>query len=234
MLTLKIAIVEDHDALREVMSTLLQSQGHQVVGFASAESFDQAMVAGAFDLLVADLNLPGADGFSAVRCFRGVHPLGSVIMVSARDGLTDKVTGYEAGADLYLTKPLAPVELMAAVGRVAQRLMSKGPTDRENEERQPLRLDTRTLTLEGPQATVSVTNAEATILTALARAPGQTLEVWQILELLGIDLGSSSKANFEVRMVRLRKKLAATGAAKPALKVIRMGGYRVCVPIHVY
>jgi hypothetical protein len=71
-------------------------------------------------------------------------------------------------------------------------------------------------------------------LTALARAPDRQLEVWQLLELLSLDLDTYSKATFEVRLARLRKKLMLVGAEKSCLRVIGRGTYQLTVTLRIY
>ena len=76
--------------------------------------------------------------------------------------------------------------------------------------------------------------AESTLLTALARAPDQQLEVWQLLELLNLNLDTYSKATFEVRLARLRKKLMQVGAQKSSLRVIERGVYQLALTLQIY
>lgn len=230
---LSIAVVEDHDALREIMVEVLRLQGHQVQGLDCAEAFDDALTPHRIDLLISDLNLPGADGFSLTRRFRASHPLAGIIMVTARNTLGDKLEGYEVGTDMYLSKPVAPEELVAAVNTVARRLQAQS-TQGHGQTGMSLQLDSRRCVLTGPLGNSTLVSAEATVLTALARAPGQSLEVWQLLELLGLDLDSYAKATFEVRLARLRKKLVQVGAEKSSLRAIGRSIYQLTVTLQIY
>jgi DNA-binding response OmpR family regulator len=227
---LNIVVVEDHDALREVMVEVLQAQGHHVQGLDCAEALDDALIRSRVDLLVSDLNLPGADGFSLTRRFRAAHPLAGIIMVTARNALGDKVTGYEVGADVYLAKPVSPEELVAAVNNIARRLHAQSAQDAGTS----LQFDSRRSLLSGPMGSCTLVAAESTIISALARAPAQQLEVWQLLELLNLNLDTYTKATFEVRLARLRKKLMQVGAEKSSLRVTERGVYQLGVTLHVY
>jgi DNA-binding response OmpR family regulator len=227
---LNIVVVEDHDALREVMVEVLQAQGHHVQGLDCAEALDDALIRSRVDLLVSDLNLPGADGFSLTRRFRAAHPLAGIIMVTARNALGDKVTGYEVGADVYLAKPVSPEELVAAVNNIARRLHAQSAQDAGTS----LQFDSRRSLLSGPLGSCTLVAAESTIISALARAPAQQLEVWQLLELLNLNLDTYTKATFEVRLARLRKKLMQVGAEKSSLRVTERGVYQLGVTLHVY
>ena len=230
---LNIAIVEDHDALREIMVEVLRREGHHVQGLDCAEALDDSLIRSRIDLLISDLNLPGADGYSLTRRFRAAHPLAGIIMVTARNALDDKVNGYQVGTDIYLTKPVSPDELVAAVNSVARRLQAQS-TQGQPQTATSLQFDSRRSILSGPLGTCTLVAAESTVLTALARAPDQRLEVWQLLELLNLDLDTYTKSTFEVRLARLRKKLVQVGAEKASLRVIERGVYRLAVSLRVY
>ncbi len=230
---LNIVIVEDHDALRETMVEVLQAQGHHVQGLDCAEALDDSLIRSRIDLLISDLNLPGADGYSLTRRFRAAHPLAGIIMVTARNTLRDKVNGYEVGTDVYLAKPVSPEELVAVVNNIARRLRAQSEQDKASAGIS-LQLDSRRSLLIGPLGTCTLVAAESTILTALARAPDQQLEIWQLLELLSLDVDTYRKATFEVRLVRLRKKLVQVGADKSSLRVAEYRAYRLGVLLQVY
>ena len=230
---LNIAIVEDHDALREIMVEVLRREGHHVQGLDCAEALDDSLIRSHIDLLISDLNLPGADGYSLTRRFRAAHPLAGIIMVTARNALRDKVEGYDVGTDMYLAKPVSPEELVAAVNTVARRLQAQR-TQGQPQTATSLQFDSRRSILSGPLGTCTLVAAESTVLTALARAPDQQLEVWQLLELLNLDLETYTKSTFEVRLARLRKKLVQVGAEKASLRVIERGVYRLAVSLRIY
>ena len=230
---LNIVVVEDHDALREVMVEFLQGKGHQVLGLGCAEALDAVVLDGPIDLFIVDLQLPGEDGHSLTQRLRKRHPLAGIIMATARKQVADKVTGFNAGADLYLVKPVSPQELSAAVDGIAQRMQA---LYRRGEVTAPstLVLDSRALTLRGTLGSCKLTDAESCILSALARAPDKQLHIWQLFELLQLDLNQHSRSTFEVRIVRLRQKLTRVGSDKPALTVVRLQGYQLCAPLVVY
>ena len=230
---LNIAIVEDHDALREVMVEILQAQGHHVQGLDCAEALDDSLIRSHIDLLISDLNLPGADGYSLTRRFRAAHPLAGIMLITARDALEDKVNGYQVGTDIYLAKPVSPEELVAAVNSVARRLQAQSAQGTP-QTGMSLQFDSRSNILSGPLGNCTLVAAESTILTALARAPDQRLEVWQLLELLNLDLDTYAKTTFEVRLTRLRKKLVQVGAEKASLRVIERGVYQLAVSMRIY
>ena len=226
---LNLIVVEDHDALRKVTVALLTAQGHQVMGVASAEALDDEAGGRVADIYLLDLNLPGEDGISLARRLRQVHPGVGIIMVTARNQPQDRTTGYDSGADIYLTKPLDPTELLAAVNALARRI--KPVLDEAPQAL--LTLDVQRLLLSGATAAVPVSDTESTLLCALVRAPGQRLAYWQLHEALGELPNASNKANLEMRMVRLRKKLAQASGGDSALKASRNHGYQLCTALQL-
>jgi DNA-binding response OmpR family regulator len=230
---LRIGIVEDNDDLRDSLVEVLGGLGHVVVGFACAEELDDSAAGGVFDLLVVDLNLPGEDGLSLVGRVKGVQPGLRVIMMTTRTALGDRVRGYDAGADVYLPKPVDESELLAAVRAVSRQLRSD-LVNSDDDGAGLVRLDTRALRLVGRQGEVTLAQVEVVMLSALARAPGQRLEHWQLLELLGLDLDDEDgRAGLAVRMTRLRGKLGQVGCPASALKSLRGSGYQLCVPLEL-
>jgi DNA-binding response OmpR family regulator len=152
-----------------------------------------------------------------------------IIIISARSDLNDKIDGYDSGADSYLPKPVPFGELSAALKSFARRHQAQ-----QVESVTPaggLRLQQREL--HGPAGSVRLTPAEENLLTALARAPSGRLESWQLLELFGMDSADVSKTSLEVRITRLRKKLAQAGAEGHCLESIRGIGYQLNVPVQV-
>ena len=224
---LKILVVEDNDDLREATLAFLQNQGHYVRGVSMAEDIDD--MAGGFvpDVYVIDLNLPDEDGLSLTRRLRASHPNVGIVITTARTQIGDKVVGYESGADLYLTKPVHPQELMAGVASLGKRLRTSSA-----QQGDALALDMGRMQLKGPDGSADLTVSDALILSALIRAPGQSLERWQIGELIGAGTTtSSSAATLEMRITRLRKKLSAVGAPAPGIKALHKVGYTLCCPV---
>jgi DNA-binding response OmpR family regulator len=93
-------------------------------------------------------------------------------------------------------------------------------------------LDLKRMLLIGPETQVEITDSDVMVLSALARAPGHKLERWQIVEILGgTDAETPSAATLEMRISRLRKKLAAVGAPAPHIKAVHKVGYTLCTPV---
>jgi DNA-binding response OmpR family regulator len=222
---LKILIIEDNDDLREGWLSFFQSQGHYARGVAlAAELLDQV---GCFtpDVYVIDLNLPDADGLDLVSHLRKIHPKVGIVVTTARALFGDRVIGYESGADIYLTKPVEPAELLAAINAAGKKWRS------EAANAQALHLRMEQHLLEGPNGIVDLSPNETIVLTGLVRATGDPLARWQLAELLGSGEEHPSAANLEMRMARLRKKLVAAGAAPPCIRAVYNRGYVLVSPV---
>jgi len=227
---LSIGLVEDNDDLREAIMDILAGQGHRVVGFPSAEDLVEAPASSPFEIVILDLNLPGEDGLSLAARLKRVQPALRVVMMTTRTAITDRVRGYEVGADLYLPKPVAADELLAAVRALGRQLHSDTT---QSADRPVLQIDSRSLALRGPQGAVPLNASDVVLLTALARAPGQRLDYWQLMQALGLDVDAHGKASLAVRMTRLRGKLGYAGVAGDALKSLRASGYQLCVSLEI-
>ena len=222
---LNIIVVEDHDDLRASIVETLRAIGHQVIGVDCAEEVVEIAQTMHVDLMLIDLNLPGEDGISLARRIRQSQPGIGIVMLTARGKVSEKLQGYDNGADIYLTKPTTMEELSAAIQALSRRLRPA------TQATSALQLNLHKLTLAGQQSEVSLSAQEASVLAALARAPGQRLENWQLIALLGkMDV---SKAGLEMQIARLRKKLIQANVDDQPIKAIRQFGYQLSVEIQV-
>lgn len=224
---LNIVVVEDNTDLRTLLSSALRKDGHHVTPLSCAEELEDQAGSDHADAFLIDINLPGEDGLSLAKRIRNAHPLVGIIMLSARSALDDKLSGYDCGADIYLTKPVSLPELSAALRSFARRRLAtfKHIT--------PKGLTLNKLELQGQQTVVKLTTQEAIVLTALARAPAGRLETWQMAELLDAEVDESFKASLAVRMVRLRKKLIDAGAEGAVIESLRNIGYQLTTHIEI-
>jgi DNA-binding response OmpR family regulator len=233
---LNVVVVEDHDGLRELICQALQERGHRASGLACAEELQDLGDVGSIDIFLLDLNLPGEDGLSLARRLRKIYPLVGIVMATARSGLKDRIAGYDSGADVYLNKPFEVDELVAVLASLGRRRGAERCTiDTNIVSKQGYTVDPVSLSLSNSAGgdPVALTGSEVQILVALVRAPAQRLNTWQILEAVGLSVEESSKASLEVRMTRLRKKLAQAGAPSECIQAIRGEGYQLCLPMQV-
>lgn len=220
-----IVVIEDNDALRRSIVRALSGEGHRVTDFDCAEDFIESALDP--NLLLIDLNLPGEDGLSLTARIRGQQPDIGIIIMSARGTPTDKRAGYDLGADIYLTKPVTPEVLNAAVRAIGRRVAPAMAADYE------LALDPRSKQLRGQKATVILSSSEVSILVGLLRAAEGRLETWQIAEIL--DQGDSENARnaINVAIFRLNRKLMDAGAESRRIRAIRNWGYQLSARIGI-
>jgi DNA-binding response OmpR family regulator len=224
---LNLVVVEDNNDLRTLLCNALRKDGHHVTALSCAEELEDQAGSDHADAFLIDINLPGEDGLSLAKRIRHVHPLVGIIILSARSALDDRLSGYDCGADIYLTKPISLPELSAALRSFARRRLAtfKHIT--------PKGLTLNKLELQGQETAVKLTAQEAILLTALARAPACRLETWQIAELLDAEVDDSFKSSLAVRMVRLRKKLTDAGAQGLVIESLRNIGYQLTTRIEI-
>ena len=216
--SIKIIIVEDHEALREVMVEHLAAQGYYIVGASNADDMDDQLAKDDFDLVVLDLQLPGEDGLSIANRLKKSKPNIYIIMMTAKTADHDKVNGYMSGADVYLPKPTTPELLSAAITSLSRRIAPEKQT--------AIWFDFVRLLLTGDVET-HLTKQEAIILKILLEAPSQMLSHTRLMEVTYKDASPRGKSNLEVQVTRLRKKLVDVGAIPPAIKVVRGLGYQL-------
>lgn len=223
MAQLSVSVIEDDAVLLDVMVEVLRNAGHSALGFPSTDEFYER-AEGPVDILIIDLNLHGEDGLLFARRIRKTQPLTGIIMLTDRDGPSERIAGYMSGADLYLTKPASLTEILSAVQAVGRR-----KTKRIDHSQVTLNLRSRQLEFQDQSVTLS--DAEARMLTALARAADHRLEKWQLLEIARSD--EFTKGALEVRMARLRKKLGKINLPAGTIRPIRNFGYQLCIPLRL-
>ena len=204
---LTVALVEDDRLLREEIENHLTAHGFVVHAANSASALDDILARQAIDLYILDLNLPGESGLSLSLCkrLRQSMPGAGIVILTARVALNDRLAGYEmGGADIYLTKPVAPVELVLVLRSLGRRIKKVNVG-------QAWSLNLRDRTLTSPYSTdkLRLTSREKTLLVALMQAENNTLESGVMCDLYGSDETDDlmSKHALEELVARLRKKL---------------------------
>jgi DNA-binding response OmpR family regulator len=225
---MRVMLVEDHDDLREATLAVLQANGFTAVGLAAAEEVDDLLQYNRPALYVVDLNLPGEDGLSLARRIRAAQPGAGIVMTTARTHITDRVQGYESGADIYLPKPVDPAELVAALRSLGVRISS-----REAERQGVAVLDSNARTLTGPSGMVKLSESELRLLSALTTAKEHMLERWQVAVHLGSPEADISRDSLQNRISQLRKKMSVCLGAGEFIRSVRKEGYKLWVDLHV-
>ncbi len=230
---MRVALVEDDPLLRKEIHYHLKQQGFLVFAVNSGRSLDDLLISEPIDALVLDLTLPGEDGISIARRMRSSIPSMGIIMLTARAAIPDRLKGYEAGTDIYLSKPVSPEELTAALMSMYRRsrLINKTAVS------WIISLQDRSIASPHSEEKVFLTNSEKALLVGLAQASHHVLETEVICELLSQrpDVDDIGKRALESLVSRLRKKLSSLSpeGSEPALKAVWGVGYQLCIPIEI-
>jgi len=218
----RILIAEDEPRIAAFLEKGLRANGFTSEIAKDADEVICLALSESFDLLLLDLGLPVKDGLTVLEELRGQGAQLPIIILSARDDLTDKVAGLEGGADDYVTKPFRFEELLARV-RLRLRSHQKSSTQEETELRVgDLVLDLRTRRVRLKDRDVELPTREFSLLETFLRHKGQVLSREQILDhVWGYDYDPGSNI-VDVYVGYLRKKLGSD-----LIETVRGIGYRL-------
>lgn len=225
----KILVVDDDIRLRELLQRYLTEQGFIVKVASDAKEMDAVLAAGAVDLMVLDLMLPGEDGLSICRRVRGSGAVLPIVMLTARGDEVDRIIGLEMGADDYLPKPFNPRELLARINAVLrrhERLLPSAPainSDQVNIGEFVFNASTRSLSKDG--AAVTITSGEFALLKVFVDHPRQPLSRDKLMQLArGRELDVFDRS-IDVQVSRLRKLIEPDPAHPRYLQTMWGFGY---------
>ncbi|HEX6026839.1 MAG TPA: response regulator transcription factor [Solirubrobacter sp.] len=215
----RILIAEDDAGIVGFLEKGLRAHGFATKAVGDGESAHALASGGEFDLLVLDIGLPRRDGFTVLRQLREARVSIPVIILTARDSVSDKVAGLEGGADDYLPKPFAFEELLA---RIRLRLRDEHAPEVTVLRSGELALDLRTRRADVGGRVVDLSAREFALIELLLRHPGQVLAREQILShVWGFDFDPGSNV-VDVYIRHLRRKLGAE-----LIETVRGMGYRL-------
>ena len=217
----RVLVVDDEPAVRDALRRALGLRGYQVV---LAEHGGEALEALALrdpDVMVLDVGMPELDGLEVCRIMRSRGDKTPVLMLTARDAVSDRVEGLEAGADDYLVKPFALDELVARL----RALLRRGGLETDDVlTYADLRLDTKTREAFRGDRRLDLTLMEFNLLELFLRNPRQVLPRPVLFERVwGYDLSSSSNS-LDVYIGYLRRKLESGGEPR-LIQTVRGLGY---------
>ena len=220
-----ILIVDDDEALRELVVNYLETSGYALVKAGDGVEMRAQLQARMVDLIVLDLMLPGEDGLSLLKWLRE-HRGPPVIIVSARGDEVDRVVGLEMGADDYLAKPFGPRELLARVRAVLRRSTEIVPTvDSNLLTFGPFQLHLNTHVLNTAQGEIPLTFGEFNLLRVLLEHANQVVSRDHLIGLLKGYERSPFDRSIDVRVTRLRRKIEPRPEAPIYLRTVWGEGY---------
>ncbi|HEX4927434.1 MAG TPA: phosphate regulon transcriptional regulator PhoB [Burkholderiales bacterium] len=219
-----VLVVEDEPQIQELLAVNLEHAGHRVRRAASAEEAEAAIRAALPDVVVLDWMLPGESGLSLARRLRGDARTRDlpILMLTARAMESDKISGLEAGADDYLTKPFSPRELNARIKAVLRRRAPQLSGDAVEVE--GLRLDPATHRVSAGSERIALSPSEFKLLHFLLTHPGRVYSRAQLLDHVWGDHVYIEERTVDVHIRRLRKALEPSGHDR-LIDTVRGAGY---------
>jgi two-component system response regulator MprA len=217
-----VLVVDDEPAVRESLERSLRFEGYDVTLASDGEQALARVAEAEPDVIVLDLLMPRLDGLQTCRQLRARGEVVPILMLTARDGVADRVVGLDAGADDYLVKPFALEELLARLRALLRRRPTEG--DEHTLTFGDLSLDPLTREVHRGERAISLTVTEFNLLEMFLEHPRQVLTRGQIVERVwGFALEYSSNS-LEVYVGYLRRKLEAEDETR-LLHTVRGVGY---------
>lgn len=221
---MKVLLIEDDQDLCRALSFTLKKEGYIVDTCFQGDEAIYYGTSSAYDVIILDRMLPMLDGLTIIQILRKNNITTPIIMVTAMNGINDRIDGLDAGADDYLIKPFDIGELLARI-----RALSRRPRTIESNmvlEFSNFRLDTDLHTLTAESKIISLSNKEACLLEFLIRNRGQILTREQILaRVWGLDT-LVEDGNLDNYIYFIRRRLKAINC-KARIKTIHSVGYQL-------
>jgi two-component system response regulator MprA len=223
---LTAGICEDDDELRGVVRDALAREGFDVRATASGTEAVAAFGEQPPDVLVLDIGLPDADGRDVCQALRARGVGAPVLFLTARDALTDRLSGFHAGGDDYLTKPFAIAELLVRVHALVRRGAGNGDDAEAPDTGSGLRLDPAAHAIVAEGARIALTPTEFRLLAALAARPGEVVRRATLVAAGWPDGAIVHDNTLDAYLARIRRKLRDAGAGE-AIHTRRGVGYEL-------
>jgi DNA-binding response OmpR family regulator len=215
---MRILVVEDDALLADGLTQVLKRSGHAVDQVRTGLQADNSLRLTSYELVVLDVGLPGIDGFEVLRRLRSRRSKANVLVLTARDGVEDRVRGLDLGADDYLTKPFSVTEFEARV-----RALSRRPTlAAASIVIRGLSVDVEAKRVRVNDVPIDLTVREWALLELFLARPGRVLSKEQIAQQLASYEDTLTVNAIEVYVSRLRSKVEASGVR---IRTVRGFGY---------
>ena len=219
-----VLIVDDDDRLRDLLKRYLTDNGYRATVASSAPDARRFLSGMEFDIMVLDVMMPGETGINFTKDLRKTNDI-PVLLLTAMSETEDRISGFESGADDYLTKPFEPRELLLRITSILKR------SDNYNESAKdsPLSLkfgeyifDNITETLKHGSEIIKLTRSEVDLLKLFTTRPNETISRSELCSYSGVD--PTGRA-LDVQITRLRRKIESNPKDPRYLKTIWGAGY---------
>jgi len=217
----RILVVEDDAELRDVLCRGLLEEGFDSVGVGTGAALLERVNAAPPDGLIVDIGLPDADGRDLCQAIRARGIQAPVLFLTARDAVVDRIAGFDAGGDDYVTKPFAFAEIVVRLQALLRRAGTAGVVEAAG-----LRLDPLAHAVHRGDTSVPLTPTEFRLLGCLLTRPGEAVRRRDLIR-AGWPHGAIVRENtLDAYIARLRRKLRELADA-PAIDTVHGVGYRI-------
>ena len=219
---MRLLVVEDDPDINRQIVTALQDSGYVVDSAKDGEEGHFLGETEPYDAVILDLGLPEMDGVTVLQKWRKAGKTMPVLILTARDRWSDKVAGFDAGADDYVTKPFYTEEVLARIRALLRRAAGHASSELECG---PVRIDTRAAKVTANGAVVKLTSLEYRLLAYLMHHQGKVVSRTELVEHLYDQDFDRDSNTIEVFVGRIRKKLGVN-----VIETMRGLGYRLSPP----
>jgi len=223
----RVLIVDDNRAIRRMVSDYLTGRGYEVIEAVDGIQGIEKALSSPVDAILLDVVMPGIDGFRLCQMLRDREVKTPIIILTEKQSLEDKVTGFSAGADDYIGKPFSPVELELRIQALIRRTAGqKQEVERKTIKRGELEIDLEGHTVAVDGKEVILTPLEFNILKVLASTPGYVYSRQDLLSVIWDTDYEGYKRNIDPHVNRLRTKLEANPRKPKYILTVWGVGYK--------
>jgi len=220
---MRVLVVEDEIKMAELLARGLREEGHAVDVAGRGEDALWMVRATPYDIVILDIMLPGLDGLETCRQMRASEVWTPVLILTARDAVSDRVAGLDTGADDYLVKPFSFSELVARLRALTRRAPQERPVTLQVGD---LRLDPAAHRVWCGDVELDLSAREFALLELLMRRPGQTLSRAQLLE-GAWDMAFEVRSNVVDVYIRYLREKVDRPFGRDSIQTVRHVGYRL-------
>ena len=218
---IRVLVVEDDPVIADFLVRALREEGYTVEHAADGHAGRQRLTGEPWDVVLLDWSLPGPDGLTLLKAIRASGNTTPVLFLTARDAVSDRVRGLDAGAEDYLCKPFALDELLARVRSLSRRRDGRTTTVIAHGD---VSVDLATQRVERAGQRIELAAREQALLVLFLRHPGEVLSKTRIYEQVWDERYEGLSNTLEVHVMELRRKLEVHGPR--LIHTLRGKGYR--------
>jgi two-component system phosphate regulon response regulator OmpR len=221
-----LMIVDDDERIRVLLQKFLIRNGFFVTAARDAAHARRLLDGLDFDLIVLDVMMPGEDGIAFTTALRETLTV-PILLLTAKGDTGDRITGLEAGADDYLSKPFEPKELLLRINAILRRVPAEhtAPDAPKVLHLGPVRYDIERGEMWQGEIVVRLTATEAHLMRIFSAAPGEVISRTRLVDDLGRGHGGAQDRAIDVQITRLRRKIEADPKQPRYLQTVRGAGY---------